>query len=250
MRQTSKVSSVRSRFTGALATGLCLLVFGSAFGEEFHQGVGRVVTLNPTGGTVVLDHEEITGFMPRMIMRFPVASPEVLKDLRPGDQVRFTLKAEGPMGVITEIAKDDSERVAVMAPDFALPDLTGRTISFSELKGKPVLLHFWATWCHPCRTEMPSLERAYQDYRAAGLVIVAINVDQGPQAQVETFVKDSSVTFPVLVDPKWTAAEAYDVFGAVPTTYLINRAGQIVARVGGVDWTQPVARNALEALLR
>ena len=237
--------------TLGLAIGLWLFAIGRAFGEEF-QGVGIVVTINPAKGTIVLNHEEIKGFMPPMIMPFPVASPDLLKGLKPGDPVRFTLKAEGTMGVITEIAKAEAERekVAITAPDFTLPDLNGRTIHLSELKGKPILLNFWATWCLPCRTEMPSLEQAYQDYKGKGLVVLAINIDQRSPSRVEAFVKEYRLTFPILLDPEWTAAEAYRVFGGVPTTYLINRAGQIVAQAEGLDWTGPVARNALEALLR
>lgn len=247
----SGTGSMRNLFKSALAIGLWLFAMGRAFGQEF-QGVGTVVDVNPEG-IVILDHEEIKGFMPPMQMPFPVAQPDLLKDLKPGDRVRFTVVAVGRMrGMITQIAKAEAkrEKVAIMAPDFALPDLSGRTIHLSEFKGKPILLNFWATWCPPCRTEMPSLERAYQDYKGKGLVVLTINIDQRSPSRVEAFVKEYSLTFPILLDPEWTAAEAYRVFGRVPTTYLINRAGEIVAEAGGLDWTGPVARNALEALLR
>lgn len=237
--------------TLGLTVGLWLFAMGKASGQEF-QGVGTVIDVNPEG-IIVLNHGEIEGFMPPMQMPFPVAQPDLLKDLKPGDRVRFTVVAVGRMrGVITEIAKAEAkrEKVAIVAPDFALPDLSGRIIRLSEFKGKPILLNFWATWCLPCRTEMPSLERAYQDYHGKGLVVLTINIDQGSPSRVEAFAKAHRLPFPILLDPEWKAAEAYRVFGRVPTTYLINRAGEIVAEAGELDWMGPRARNALEALLR
>ena len=98
-------SRYRNRMlTAALAISLCLLAIGKGFGEEF-QGVGTVLALNPAEGRVALDHEEIPGLMPPMRMIFAVASPDLLKELKRGDRVQFTLKAEGSATVLTEITK-------------------------------------------------------------------------------------------------------------------------------------------------
>ncbi|MGH7431520.1 MAG: copper-binding protein [Candidatus Methylomirabilales bacterium] len=90
--------------TAALAISLCLLAIGKGFGEEF-QGVGTVLALNPSEGMIALDHQEIPGLMPPMRMAFRVASPDLLKELKRGDRVQFTLKAEGSATVLTEITK-------------------------------------------------------------------------------------------------------------------------------------------------
>ncbi|MGH7351039.1 MAG: copper-binding protein [Candidatus Methylomirabilales bacterium] len=98
-------SRYRNRMlTAALAISLCLLAIGKGFGEEF-QGVGTVLALNPSEGMIALDHQEIPGLMPPMRMAFRVASPDLLKELKRGDRVQFTLKAEGSATVLTEITK-------------------------------------------------------------------------------------------------------------------------------------------------
>jgi len=98
-------SRYRNRMlTAALAISFCLLAIGKGFGEEF-QGVGTVLALNPAEGRIALDHEEIPGLMPPMRMAFRVASPDLLKELKRGDRVQFTLKAEGSATVLTEITK-------------------------------------------------------------------------------------------------------------------------------------------------
>ena len=94
----------RIMLTAAFAMGLCLLAIGKVFGEEF-QGVGTVLALNPSEGMIALDHQEIPGLMPPMRMAFRVASPDLLKELKRGDRVQFTLKAEGSATVLTEITK-------------------------------------------------------------------------------------------------------------------------------------------------
>ncbi len=98
-------SRYRNRMlTAALAISLCLLAIGKGFGEEF-QGVGTVLALDPSEGMIALDHQEIPGLMPPMRMAFRVASPGLLKELKRGDRVQFTLKAEGSATVLTEITK-------------------------------------------------------------------------------------------------------------------------------------------------
>lgn len=140
--------------------------------------------------------------------------------------------------------------VGKAAPDFALRDLGGRTLRLSHHRGKAVFLNFWATWCIPCRIEMPSMEAIYKDYRGKGLEILAVSLDQGPVSEVEAFVKEYKLSFPILLDPGMEVAQKYRVLG-LPSTYLIGRSGRIVGReVGGRDWTEPAHRKLIEDLLR
>ena len=120
----------------------------------------------------------------------------------------------------------------------------------ADLRGKVVLLNFWATWCVPCRTEMPALEALYQRHKEAGLVVLAINMDTLSSAGLEAFVKEVAVTFPIVLDPAWSTARLYQVRG-LPTTYLIDRAGDVVVReVGERDWLDGVSHMAVQGLLQ
>jgi thiol-disulfide isomerase/thioredoxin len=93
-----------------------------------------------------------------------------------------------------------AERGAV-APEFILPGLSGTPARLADHRGEVVLLNFWATWCPPCRAEMPSMEKLYQAYRDRGLVILAISGDRAGRSVVESFVQERGVTFPILLDP-------------------------------------------------
>ena len=137
-----------------------------------------------------------------------------------------------------------------MAPDFALSDLEGRAVRLSALRGKVVLVNLWTTWCPPCREEMPSMERLYQRLRGRGVEMLAVSQDE-PDARstVEAFVREVGVTFPVLLDPRREAGEAYGVWG-YPETFIVDREGRIVERVVGPRvWDSPGQIAALEGLL-
>ena len=139
--------------------------------------------------------------------------------------------------------------VMFQAPDFTLPTLSGAPIRLADLRGKVVLLNFWATWCVPCRTEMPSIEALYQRYKDRGLEVVAVNLDILSTAGVAEFVQEAGVTFRVGLDPSWSSAQAYRVLG-LPTTYLIDRAGYVVVReFGARDWLDGISQLAVEGLL-
>lgn len=136
------------------------------------------------------------------------------------------------------------------APELALTDLAGNTHRLSEYRGKGVLLNFWATWCVPCRTEMPSMEHAYHALKEKGLVVLAVNLDAGSRGPVNDFVKELALSFPILLDSAGTSTRTYRVFG-LPTTFLIDRNGRLAGReVGARDWNRGEARKKLEALLK
>ncbi|MGH7363036.1 MAG: peroxiredoxin family protein [Candidatus Methylomirabilales bacterium] len=141
------------------------------------------------------------------------------------------------------------------APDFTAPDVHSRPIRLADFRGKhAVLLNFWATWCVPCRQEMPTMERAYREYKGRGLEILAVSIDVGHlpvvAAAVTQFMEELKLTFPALLDPEMEVARRYRVFG-IPITFLIDREGIIRAREAGFrDWTTPDSRGKLEELLR
>jgi len=112
-----------------------------------------------------------------------------------------------------------------VAPDFTLKSLDGKNIKLSEHRGSVVMVNFWASWCGPCRQEMPILEQLYKRYQDLGFVILGVNTDENP-ANSRILLKDISVTFPVLFDSKNNIVKKYDV-QAMPTTYLIDRNGNL-----------------------
>lgn len=133
--------------------------------------------------------------------------------------------------------------------DFALPDLQGNTVRPSDLRGKVVLINIWATWCYPCRTEMPSMQALYQDYRDKGFEILAISIDVREKEAVIPFVEQYGLTFPVLLDPSNAVGERLLMRG-IPTSYLLDKHGRIAGlEVGPKDWNSKKMRRLLEALL-
>jgi len=137
------------------------------------------------------------------------------------------------------------------AAPFKLTDLQGDSVTMADLHGKVVFLNIWATWCAPCREEMPSMEKLYQRLHGdKGFVMLAISQDTGSREEVMAYVKKHGYHFDVLLDPKNAVAEAYNVSG-VPETFIIDRAGRIVAHHSGAfDWSQPSIQDALEELLK
>ncbi|MFQ6058716.1 MAG: redoxin domain-containing protein [Anaerolineae bacterium] len=122
-------------------------------------------------------------------------------------------------------------KVGSPAPDFTLPDLEGQPVSLSRLKGQPVMINFWATWCPPCRFEMPLIEAAYQKYKDQGFVVVAVDV-QEPQELVEAFVQRFGLSFPVVLDSAGEVSSIYRVRG-LPRSFFVDREGVIRAMKAG-----------------
>lgn len=135
------------------------------------------------------------------------------------------------------------------APDFTVTTLSGAKVRLQELRGKVVFVNLWATWCPPCREEMPSMVRLYQAMRAKGVEIVAVSEDRDRGA-LEKFVKRQGVTFPVALDQDKRVYGLYRATG-VPETHLIDRQGIIRhSQIGPFDWTSPGVVQAVEDLLR
>jgi peroxiredoxin len=136
-----------------------------------------------------------------------------------------------------------------LAPEISLVDLDGNEIDLSKLRGRPVVLNFWATWCPPCRAEMPAMQRAYEDYKGNGVIILAVNsMDQDSLPAVKQFVDEYGLTFPVLLDNPGIAARDYQVT-SLPTTYFIGRNGTIREVVIGGPMAEALLRTRIDRLL-
>jgi thiol-disulfide isomerase/thioredoxin len=136
----------------------------------------------------------------------------------------------------------------IEADDFELESLAGGTVKLSSYRGRVVFLNFWATWCPPCRSEMPSMERLSKLLRDTGLEIVAVDL-QEPKDTVQAFVKEKALTFTVLLDASGAVGGAWGA-QSIPTTYLIDRKGFILARsVGGREWDSAEMVSLFEAIL-
>lgn len=133
------------------------------------------------------------------------------------------------------------------APDFTLRDINGRVIKLSSLNGKVVLLNFWATWCPPCKAEMPSLNRLYAEMQSSGLVVIAVSTDKSA-APVREFLGKNHLDFTVLWDEKLSVTKQYKVF-SMPTTFLIDRKGMIVEKfMGEYEWTDEEIKKKIRKL--
>lgn len=136
------------------------------------------------------------------------------------------------------------------APDFTLNDLSGKPVQLSSLKGKVVLVNFWATWCPPCREEVPSMVRLNQLMQGKNFQMLAISIDEGGKEAVQDFFKQGGVTLPALLDTDGKVARLYGTTG-VPETFVVDAKGVIRQKViGAVDWSAPEAVQFLEQVMQ
>ena len=138
-------------------------------------------------------------------------------------------KTDTPQTATETSAAKEGLSIGAAAPDFQLKTLAGDTVKLSDLRGKKVMLNFWATWCPPCKAEMPEMER-FSKQIGDDTVILAVNID--PQLDVQGFVKENKITFPILLDAEDKVNEAYQVL-SIPTTYFINSKGIIQNKYTG-----------------
>ena len=133
-------------------------------------------------------------------------------------------------------------------PDFTLPDPAGKKGSLKDFRGKLVLLNFWATWCVPCREEMPAMERLYQQYMTKGFVILGVDVKDNRKDAL-AFIKELKITYPIMLDPDGEVGLLYGAWG-LPTTYLISPKGEGLARMWGpAAWDSAGAKRLVQDLL-
>jgi peroxiredoxin len=140
------------------------------------------------------------------------------------EHVQTTLDAPQLKAAMAQLEADDQLR---QKADFTLTDLQGKTWTLSELRGKVVLVNFWATWCPPCRKEMPDLEALYNRFKDQGLVILAISDEE--LGKVQPFISERTITYPVMLDPGRKVNELFQVDG-IPKSFVYNREGKLVSQ--------------------
>ncbi len=150
----------------------------------------------------------------------------------------------------SQTAPAASVELDAVAPDFTLRDLSGVSVSLSDYRGKVVLLNFWATWCPPCKAEMPSMEKLYRMLKDEGLALLAVNIEpNGPQTVIP-FLKENPHSFPILFDDKASVQKLYGVY-KFPETFVIRKDGTIDDRViGAIDWAHSDAVEYFKLLLK
>ena len=133
--------------------------------------------------------------------------------------------------------------------NFSLPLLGGGNASLSSSAGKVVILNFWATWCPPCRDEMPSMEILYRRFKDEGLEILAVNLGEDT-GTVNQFIQNTGYTFPVMLDRFNRTGTTYGI-SSIPASFILDREGRIIVRIiGSINWSSPRMIAAFDALLR
>jgi peroxiredoxin len=130
-----------------------------------------------------------------------------------------------PIVIVVLALPAQAAELSGKAPDFTLKSLTGKNIKLSEQRGNVVLLNFWASWCGPCRQEMPLLDKLHNRYKRLGFTVLGVNVEQDT-SKANRYLQDVKVSFPILFDPNNTVSKRYDV-SAMPTTVIIDRNGNM-----------------------
>ncbi len=141
-------------------------------------------------------------------------------------------------------------QVGFFAPDFTLNGMDRKLYTLSEFRGKAVLINLWATWCPPCRAEMPAIENIYQEFKDQGFVVFAINATiQDDVSAIAPFLKKYSLTFPVLVDETGSVSTAYKL-QSLPSSYFIDRKGVVQEVIIGGPMSEALLRTRVEQILK
>lgn len=144
-----------------------------------------------------------------------------------GDNLAAQPAAPSP-ALATENARQSRLATGTLAPNFTLPTLTGGPVTLADWRGQPILINFWASWCVPCRQEMPELVRLAAEHKAQGLVILAVNLTvQDTLPEINAFVKEMGLTFPVVLDTTGDVTTTMYRVPGLPTSVFINRGGRI-----------------------
>ena len=137
-----------------------------------------------------------------------------------------------------------------VAPDFRLRDMNGRMVSLSDFRGKVVLLNFWATWCGPCRVEMPAMEELYRQYPRKDFEILAVSTDAQGAAVTRPFQQENNLTFPILHDADFRVGLSYGA-RTLPMTFMVDRNGIVRQQIFGArDWGAPEAHQLVQILIK
>lgn len=155
----------------------------------------------------------------------------------------WILLSRVPPASTTNGSPPPSPREGFSAPDFTLDLLNGGEVTLSELHGQAVMINYWASWCPPCREEMPTLEKVYQEYQDQGLVVVAVNTTyQDNVTEITDFAKEFDLSFPIPLDRTGAVSVRYQLRG-LPSTYFVDREGIIRSVVVGGPMNEALIRS-------
>lgn len=164
--------------------------------------------------------------------------------------VGWTLLSRVPPAATSGGAPPPSPREGFSAPDFTLDVLGGGQVTLSDLRGKVVVVNLWASWCPPCRAEMPAIENVYRVYKDQGLVVLGVNTTfQDSEADAAAFVQNFGLTFPVPLDRTGAVSARYLLRG-LPTTFFVDRRGVIRTVVVGGPMNEATIQSKVEDLLQ
>lgn len=149
----------------------------------------------------------------------------------------------------TLLASQEAPSVGFLAPDFTLETLEGDSITLSELRGTAIIINLWASWCGPCRAEMPAMQNVYEKYKDSGFTILAVNAtNQDSLAAARAFVEELGLSYPILLDIEGKVSDLYNL-RALPTTYFVNPDGIIEEVVIGGPMAEALLSIRAEQLL-
>lgn len=207
---------------------------------------GIVSELSDDGESIILTHEQIADYMPAMTMEFPLGHPDLDDGLVPGDQIRFQIVVDSS-GSPTILHIEAELPFSGPFPEFVLETPEGEIVDSSLLTGKVAVVNFWASWCAPCREEMPVLERLHSDYADRGLVVLGVNEDPENEAAIAEQLEDLAISYPIVLGDGELEIALGGVF-QIPTTYLLDRRGNVVNRHIGL-FQEDEFSSEIEALL-
>ena len=145
-----------------------------------------------------------------------------------------------------QTGESEAVEIGQTAPDFELTTLDGKTVRLSEFRGKGVLINFWASWCKPCRDEMPAIQRVYERHRDKGLEVLGVNIAE-TGVTVDGFVRHLDLTFPILLDQNREVTQMYGI-GPIPSSIFVSPEGKVVRKVSGQMQEGQIESMVLEIL--